>query len=138
CAPATAPVRAPDARSRPRDWPHKEPVRGASRRPTCQTLSADSSSLPVRWCSVLRRYPDWLDLAKRESQPVFPWSLADRAVAWLHLLLYEHRGCEFHPLPSVLDSRSQKQRPKMLLHRARADGKLAGNLFVAAPLHQQP
>jgi hypothetical protein len=55
----------------------------------------------------------------------------------LHLLLNEHGGGESYPLPAFFDPGPKKQRAEMLLHGARADAQLAGNLFVAASLDEQ-
>jgi len=55
----------------------------------------------------------------------------------LHLLLNEHGGGEFYPLPAIFDPGAQKQRAEMLFHGARADAQLPGNLFVAASLDEQ-
>jgi hypothetical protein len=46
-------------------------------------------------------------------------------------------GGEFDPLAAFLDPGTQKQRPQVLLNRARADVQLPRNFFVAAALDQQ-
>jgi hypothetical protein len=55
----------------------------------------------------------------------------------IHLLLNEHRRGKFYPLPAFLDPGAQKQRTKVLLHGARANAQLAGDLFITAPLDEQ-
>ena len=67
----------------------------------------------------------------------FPLRLADHGAAWLHLLLDEHRGGEFHSLPPFFNACAQKQRAQMLFNRPRADVQLARDFFIAVPLHQQ-
>jgi len=52
-------------------------------------------------------------------------------------LLNEHGRGKFYPLPAFLDPGAPKQRTKVLLHGARADAQLAGDLFIAAPLDKQ-
>jgi hypothetical protein len=56
----------------------------------------------------------------------------------LHLLLDEHCGREFHPLPAFFDACAQKQCAQVLFDGSRADIQLARDFFVAASLHEQP
>jgi hypothetical protein len=53
------------------------------------------------------------------------------------LLLFKKRGCQHHPLPSLLDSRPQEERSQVLLDGARTDLQLGGNVFVTATLYEQ-
>src|ERR1035438_7661112 len=96
------------ARARRQGWPHTAQVRAESRRQACRRLCADSSSPPARWFSALRQCPCWSDPAKLRTQLESLWWLVDHAVAWLHLLLDEHGGREFHSLPAFLDACAQK------------------------------
>lgn len=64
----------------------------------------------------------------------FPWRSADRAVAWLHLLLDEHSGGELHPLASFFNTGAQEKCAQVLFHRPRADVQVARDFFVVATL----
>jgi hypothetical protein len=63
--------------------------------------------------------------------------LADHGEAWLHLLLDEHRGGQFHALAAFLMPARKNSVRRCCLTRARADIELAGDLLVAATLDKQ-
>jgi hypothetical protein len=58
-------------------------------------------------------------------------------VAWLHLLLDEHGGGEFHTLAAFLDAGAEKQRAQVLFDGARADVQVARDFLVTAALDEQ-
>jgi hypothetical protein len=54
-----------------------------------------------------------------------------------HLLLGEHRGCEFYPFSSITDSSPKEKGAQVLLHRPRTNVQLRRDFLVAASFHQQ-
>jgi hypothetical protein len=53
------------------------------------------------------------------------------------LLLFKDGGGENDALTTLLNTGAKKKRAEMLLNGARTDVEFCGNIFVAAPLHQQ-
>src|SRR5690242_2054206 len=53
------------------------------------------------------------------------------------VLFFKHGGGKPDPLAAFANAGPQEQRAQMLLHGARANTKLAGDLLIAASLHQQ-
>jgi hypothetical protein len=55
----------------------------------------------------------------------------------VHLLLFEHGGCQNDTLAARLDAGAQKERAQVLLHGSRADCEFGGNLLIAAALDKK-
>jgi hypothetical protein len=55
----------------------------------------------------------------------------------IHLLLFKYGGGQDYAFPPLLDSRAQKKRAQVLLHRTWTDAEFRCDLFIAAALDKQ-